>query len=98
MITLILTIHLTLAAIYCVSIFGLTIAAALRKRAPIVHTSAITSFGGIVGSGIILVAASPKAITQFCTSTFVASIIGVAAWAVYKRRAVALQPTESTVY
>lgn len=98
MITLILTIHLLLAATYTVSIIGLTIAAALKKAMPRVKTSAVASFATTIGSGVVLVAVSPKAMATFCTSTVIASLFGLAAWTVYKHRVAASHTSKSALY
>lgn len=89
MITLILSIHLALAAGYSFSVIGLTIAAAIRKSVPIVKSAAIGSFGATVGTGLVLVVVSPKAMATFCTSTLIASVFGVVALSLYKHRVAA---------
>ena len=98
MITLILTIHLSLAAAYTFSIIGLTVAAALKKAIPSIKVSAIASFAATIGTGVILVAVSPKAMATFCTSTLIASAFGVAAWSLYKHRVVASHSGKSALY
>ena len=98
MIMVILTIHLSLAVAYTLSIIGLTIAAALKKAIPSIKTTAIVSFATTIGSGVVLVAVSPKALTTFCTSTLIASAFGIAAWLVYKHRVVASHSGKSALY
>ena len=95
---LILTIHLSLAAAYTLSIIGMTLAAAFKKAMPNIKTSAIVSFSATIGSGAVLVAVSPKAMSTFCTSTLIASAFGVAAWLVYKHRVVASHSSKSALY
>ena len=98
MITLILTIHLLLAGSYTLSIVGLIVAAITKKTAPVIKTSAITSFVGTIGSGVLLVTVSPKAMATFCTSAFIASVCGIAAGVLYKKRVTSLQPLQSELY
>jgi len=98
MIMLILTIHLIFAAIYTISVIGLTIAAFLRKTMPTIRMSVISSFVSVAGSGLVLVIVSPKAITHYCASMFIASLCGAAAWVAYKKRITALQPKKSALY
>lgn len=90
MITFILTLHLVLAALYTLSIIGMTFAAAFRKNMPMIKSSAALGFAATIGSGTALVIVSPKTAMHFCLSAVIATVFGATAWMIYRQRIVAL--------
>lgn len=89
MITFILTLHLALAALYTLSIIGMTFAAAFRKDMPVIRSSAAFGFAATIGSGAVLVVVSPKTVMHFCLSAVIATVFGTVAWMIYRQRIVA---------
>lgn len=89
MIALILTIHLTLAITYTVSVAMVAFAALQRKAVSTINKVMFVGFGTTIVSGLGLVAVSPKAIGQFCVSALVATIFGAVVSKVYKHRVTA---------